>query len=63
MPATKHMELLAEAQKLTQDNPGLHAEYERRRKAGEFFNPGESVTAYMKKLTKLNKQALKAAKV
>lgn len=59
----KHLELLAEAQKLTQDNPELHAEYERRRKAGEFFQPGEPVTAYYKKLMKLNNQALKAAKV
>lgn len=59
----KHMDYLAEAQKLTQDNPELHAEYERRRKAGEFFKPGEPVTAYYKKLMSLNAKALKAAKV
>ena len=60
---TKHDEFLAAAQQLTRDNPELHAEYDRRRKAGEFFKPGEPVTAYMKKLTQLNKKALKAAKV
>lgn len=60
---TKHMEYLAEAQKLTEDNPDLHAEYDRRRKAGEFFTPGEAVTGYMKNLTQLNKKALKAARV
>lgn len=59
----KHLEYLAEAQKLTKDNPELHAEYERRRKAGEWFRPGEPVTAYMKKITSLNKKALRAAKV
>lgn len=63
MPATKHLEYLAAAQELTKANPELHAEYDRRRKAGEFFHPGEPVTAYCKKLTKLNKQALKAAKL
>lgn len=58
---TKHLEYLTAAQKLTDDNPELHAEYRRRQQAGEWFNPGEPVTRYLKTLTKLNKQALKAA--
>lgn len=60
---TKHQELLTAAQDLTKANPELHAEYTRRSKAGEFFKPGEPVTAYMKKLIKLNKQAMRAAKL
>lgn len=60
---TKHDEYLAEAQKLTSDNPELHAEYMRRRAAGEFFEKGEPVTKYWKKLTALNNKALKAAGV
>lgn len=60
MNITAHNDYLAQAQKLTQDNPDLHAEYRRRCEAGEYFKPGEPVTAYWKKLNSLNKKALKA---
>ena len=60
---TKHLEYLAEAQKLTNDNPELHAEYTRRRKVGEWFKPGEPVTTYYKKLMSLNNKAMKAVKI
>ena len=60
MSIAKHNELLAEAQQLTKDNPELHAEYTRRRKAGEWFRDGEPVTTYMRRLHALNEAALKA---
>lgn len=60
---TKHNEFLAAAQQLAAESPELHAEYSRRRQAGEWFKAGEPVTAYMKKLNALNKKALRAAKV
>lgn len=60
---SKHDEFLAAAQKFTAENPELHAEYMRRRQAGQFFRKGEPVTKYMRALMALNNKALRAAGV
>lgn len=62
MTITTHNDFLAQAQKLTADNPELHAEMMRRTQAGEYFRDGEEVTKYWRKLNSLNKKALKAVK-
>lgn len=60
MTIAAHNEFLAQAQKLTADNPDLHAEMMRRTQAGEYFRDGEPVTKYWRTLNSLNKKALKA---
>lgn len=60
MDLETHRACLAEAKKLREDNPELYAEYKRRRLAGEWFKPEEPVTAFMRKLTALDRRALSA---
>lgn len=50
----QHSELLEAAQRLTAENPELHAEYTRRRQSGEAFAYGEPVQVYMRRLHSLN---------
>lgn len=52
---------LAACREYRDAHPDLHAEYRRRREAGEAFAEGEPVTAYMREYLRLDRIAARAA--